>query len=263
MSLDLAVDELEAVAGIGDPFPKAGSQFGEQVPMFESGGFGVLVQLGDLAGKQCVPFGIEFGDVALGVTDLPRDSQKLGGYALAGNGGVDLAVIVEETLQGFRVATVVGLISAGHEQGEVLLLGLVAREVRMDALGDLAKEGLEAGRRIELLGFAGRAECGIVGLLRTLAGIFSSAAGGVGFVEVDFALGDARFKIVQLRVEKGDLPEITPFKSLKLGAELGELRFPVRQLHANGSELLPLIKEVEIVPGLLEDDFGWHAAYRF
>jgi hypothetical protein len=27
--------------------------------------------------------------------------------------------------------------------------------------------------------------------------------------------------------------------------------------------LLPLIKEVEIVPGLLEDDFGWHAAYRF
>jgi hypothetical protein len=27
--------------------------------------------------------------------------------------------------------------------------------------------------------------------------------------------------------------------------------------------LLPLIKEVEIVRGLLEDDFGWHAAYRF
>jgi hypothetical protein len=195
MSFDLAVDELEAVPGVGDLLAKAGGQFGEEVAVFSGGGFGVEVQLGDLAGEQRVPLGIERGDVALGVLDLARDAQKLGGGAFACDGGVDLAVIVKQALQGFCVAAVVGLIGAGHQQGEVLLLGVVAREVGVDALGDLAKEGLEAGRWVELFGFAGIAECGIMGLLRALAGILSPAAGGVGVVEVDFALGDARFEI--------------------------------------------------------------------
>jgi hypothetical protein len=40
---------------------------------------------------------------------------------------------------------------------------------------------------------------------------------------------------------------------------LGELRFAFSQPCANGGELLPLVEQVEIVRGLLEDDFGWHA----
>jgi hypothetical protein len=260
MSFDLAIDELEAAPGVGDLFAKAGCQLGEKVAVFEGGGFGVLMQLGDLAGEQCVLLSIEPGDVPLGVTNLARNTEKLSGDALACDGGVDLAVIVQETLEGFRVAAVVGLIGAGHQQGKVLLLGCVAREVGVDAPGDLAKESLEAGRWVELFGFTGIAECGIMGLLRALAGILSAAAGGVGVVEVHFALGDARFKIVELSVKEADLAEVTPFKGLELGAELGKLRFAFREPSTNSSKLLALVEEFEIVGSLLEDDFGWHAA---
>ena len=46
---DLAVDELEAAPGIGDLFAQAGGELGEEVAVFACGGFGVEVQLGDLA----------------------------------------------------------------------------------------------------------------------------------------------------------------------------------------------------------------------
>jgi hypothetical protein len=262
MSLDLAVDELEAVPGVGDSLAKAGCQLGKKVTVLEGGGFGVQVQLGDLARKQCMPLRIESSHVALGVPALARNTQKLSGGSLACDGSVDLAVIVQEALQGFCVSAIVGLIGAGHQQGEVLLLGCVSREVRMDALGDLTKEALKARGWVELFGFAGITECRIMGLLCALAGILSSAARGVGVVEVDFALRDARFEIVELSVEDTDLVEITSFKGLEFGAELGKLRFAFRKLRSNGSKLLALVEDVEIVRGLLEDDFGWHTASR-
>jgi hypothetical protein len=262
MGTDLAIDEFEAAPGIGDLLTKVGRQLREKVAVFEGGGFGVQVQLGDLAGEQRVPLNIECGDVALGVLDLTSDAQKLGCGTLACDGGVDLPVIVKETLQSFRVTAVVSLVGAGHQQSEVLLLGLVAREVGVNALGDLAKKGLEGGRWIELFGFVGIAECGIMCLLRSLAGILSSAAGGVGVVEVDFTLGDACFHVIEFCVEDADLAEVTPFKGLELGAELGKFRFAFREPRANGSKLLALVEEVDIVRGLLKDDFGWHMASR-
>src|SRR5271168_702450 len=197
MRADLAVDEFEAALGIGDLLAEAGRELGEEVVVFAGGGFGVEVQLGDVAGEQRVPLGLDGGNVALGVEDLARDAEKLVGGAFAEDGGVDLAVIVQQTLQSLGVATAVGLIGASHQQGEVLLLGVIAREVGVNAFGDVAEEGLEAGRWVELFGFVGLAECGIMGLLRALAGLLGSAAGGVGVVEVDFALGDARFEVVE------------------------------------------------------------------
>jgi len=171
-------------------------------------------------------------------------------------------VIVKETLQGVRVTVVVGLIGAGHQQGEVLLLSRVAREVGVDALCDLAKERFKAGRWIELFGLVGIAKCGIMRLPRALARILSPVAGGVGVVEVNFAFGDARFEIIEFSVKDADLAEVTSFKGLELGAELGKLRFAFREPRANGGKLLALVEEVEIVRGSLEDDFGWHAASR-
>jgi hypothetical protein len=144
----------------------------------------------------------------------------------------------------------------------VFLLSVVAREVGMDALGDLAKKSLEAGRWVKLFGFAGIAECNIMGLLRLLAGFLGSAAGGVGVVEVDFALGDARFDVVKLSVENADLAEITAFEGLELGADLGKLRFTLGEFAANGGKVLALVEESDVVRGWLEDDCGWHAASR-
>jgi hypothetical protein len=115
MGADLAVDELEAAPSIGDLLAEAGGELGEEVAVFTDGGFGIEVQLGDLAGEQGVLLSIEFGDVALGVLDLARDAEKLGGGAFAGDGGVDFAVIVKETLQDLGVAPAVGLIGAGHQ----------------------------------------------------------------------------------------------------------------------------------------------------
>jgi hypothetical protein len=142
----------------------------------------------------------------------------------------------------------------------MLLLGVVAREVGMDALGNVAEESLEAGWWIELFCFAGIAECGIVGLLRTLAGLLGAAAGGVGVIEVDFALRDTRFEIVEFGVKDADLAEVTAFEALELGADLRKLRFALGEHSANGGELLALVEERGVVGGLLEDDFGWHAA---
>jgi len=177
MGLDLTVDEFEAALSIGDLLAEAGSEFGEQVAVFAGRVFGVAVQLCDFAAEQRVTLGIECGDVALGVLDLARDAEKLRGGAFAVDEGVDFAVIVKQTLQCVGVSAAVGLIGAGHQQGKVLLLRVVSREVGVDALGDFAEEGLEAGRRIELFGFVSIAKCGVMGLLRLPAGFLGPATG--------------------------------------------------------------------------------------
>jgi hypothetical protein len=260
MGFDLAVDQLEASLSIGDLFAEMSGEFGEEVAMFAGGSFGVDLQLGNFASEEPVPLGIEGGDVSLGVLDLARNAEKLGDGTFARDGGVDFAVIVKKTLQSFGVTATVGLIGAGHQQGEVLLLIVVAGEVGMDALGDVAEEGLEAGRWVELFGFAGIAECGIVSFPRAMASLLGAAASGVGVVEVNFALGDACFQLVELSVEDADLAEVTAFEGLELGADLGKLRFALCERGANGGKLLALVEQGVVVRGLLEDDFGWHSA---
>ncbi len=74
---------------------EAGCQFGEEVAVLTGCGLGVGMQLGDLAGEQCVPLGLERGDVPLSVLDLARDAEKLGHRAFASDGGVDLTMVVE------------------------------------------------------------------------------------------------------------------------------------------------------------------------
>ena len=58
-----------------------------------------------------------------------------------------------------------------------------------------------------------------------MTGFIGSVTGGVGVVEVDFALGDAGFEVVELGVEDADLTEVTAFEGLELGADLGKLGF--------------------------------------
>jgi hypothetical protein len=262
MGANLAVDEPEAALGIGDLLAEAGCELGEEVAMFAGSGFGVELQLADFAAEQRVPLDVEGGDIALGVLDLASDAEKLGSGAFACDGGVDLAVIVKETLQGFGVAPAICLIGAGHQQGEMLLLCIIARKVGMDALGGVAEKGLEAGRWIELFDFTGIAERGIMGLLRALSGFLGVATSGVGVVEIDFALGNTRFEVVKFGVEYADLAEVTAFEDLELGTDLGKLRFALGECGANGGKLLALVEESGGVRGLLEDDFCWHAAYR-
>ncbi|WP_433983956.1 hypothetical protein RBB78_00665 [Tunturiibacter empetritectus] len=144
----------------------------------------------------------------------------------------------------------------------MFLLRVVAREVGMDALGDVAEESLKAGRWVELFGFTSITECGIVGLLRALAGLLGSATGGVGVVEIDLALGDARFEVVEFGVENADLAEVTTFKGLELGSDLSKLGFALGKHRADSSKLLALVEERGVVRSLLEDDFGWHTASR-
>ena len=262
MGADLAVDKLEATVCIGDLLAESCCEFGEQVAMFAGGRLSIEMQMSDVAGEQCVLLCVERGDVALGVADLAANAKHLGCGAFPGDEGVDLAVIVEHALQGFGIAMAVGLIGASHQQGEVPLLGVVASEIRMDALGDIPKESLETGRRVELFSLAGLSECGLVSLLRTLTSLLSAAAGGVGVVESHFALGDARFKLIKFSVEDADLAKITAFKGLELGAELGKLRFALGKRGADSGKLLAFVEESGGVRGLLEDDFGWHAASR-
>jgi hypothetical protein len=102
-------------------------------------------------------------------------------------------------------------------------------------------------------------ECGIVGFPRSLAAFLGPAAGGVRVIEIDFALGDARFDVVEVGVEHADLTEVTAFEGFELGAELGKLGFALSERDANGGELLALVEDSDSVRGLLEDDFGWHA----
>ncbi len=226
---------------------------------FEGGGFNILEQLGDLTGEQRVPLSVEYGDVALGVLELARDAQKLCGAVFTDDGGVDFEVIVKKSLQSFSIATSVCLIGAGHQQGEVLLLDVIAREVRVNSFRDVTEESLETGWWIELCGIVSIAECGVMSLLGALTSTLSSAARGVGVVEVNFAFGDVRFEVVELSVEDSDLAEVTPFEGLELGTELGELRFALSERTTNSRKLLSLMEEGNGVRGLLEDDFGWHA----
>jgi hypothetical protein len=194
--------------------------------------------------------------------DLARDAETLGGSAFVANGTDDFKVIVKQTLQRFGVAAAIGVIGASHQQSKVPLLAVVAREVGVDALGNVAEKRLEAGRRVKLFGFVGIAECGIMGFLRTLAGFLSSAASRVGVVEIDFALGDPCFEIVELRVEDSNLAKVAPLKGLELDADFGKLRFALRQRGADDGKLLALLAQAVGVRSSLEDDFAWHMQSR-
>jgi hypothetical protein len=256
MRADLAVDKLEAAPCFCNLLSQVAGKLSQKIAVRAGGSFGVEAQLCNFPSEQRVPLGIERGDIAFGMLNLSRNAEKLGCSAFTRDGGANLAVIVKQTLQRLGVAATVGLIGACHQQGKVLLLGVVTREVWMDALRDIAKEGPEAGRWVELLSFTRLAKCSIVGLLCTLTCLLSSAPGRVGVIEIDFALSDARFKIIEFGVQNADLPEVTTFKRLELRTNLGELRLTLSELRAHCCELLALIKQRGVVRGLLEDDFS-------
>src|ERR1700743_287603 len=98
MRADLAVDEFKAASCVCNLLAKASSELGEKIGVLASGSFGIEVQLRDFASKQRGSLGIELCDIALGVLDLARNAEKLRGSAFASDGGVDLMVIVKQTL---------------------------------------------------------------------------------------------------------------------------------------------------------------------
>ncbi len=255
MRTDLPIDKLEAVPSIGDLLAERRGEFGKEVAMFTRSSFGIQVQMGDIARQQCALFRVERSNVALGMLDLARDTKKLSRRAFACNGGVDLVVIVKQPLQRLGIAAAISLVRASHQQREVLQLGVVACEVRVDALGDVAEQGLEAGRRVKLFGFVGLTECSIVGLLCLPASLFGAAASGVRIIEVDLAFSDARFEIVKLGIENPDLAEITAFECLQLRANLRKLGLTLGKRSANRSKLLALVDERGGVRALLKDNF--------
>jgi hypothetical protein len=142
MGSDLAVDECKAVLGIGNLLAETGGKLGEQVAVFAGSGFSVDVQLGDFTGEQSVPFSIQSSDIAFGMLNLSRDAEKFGSRVFASYGGVDFTMVIKETLQGFGVATAIGLIGSGHKQREVFLFVIIARKVGMDTFGNVTEEGL-------------------------------------------------------------------------------------------------------------------------
>ena len=85
MRADLPVDQLKAALRIGDLLAQTGGELGQQIAVFARSGFSIEVQLSEFAGEQRVPLRIERGDVALGMLNLARNAQQLGGGAFAGN----------------------------------------------------------------------------------------------------------------------------------------------------------------------------------
>jgi hypothetical protein len=262
MRTDLPVDKLKSPPRIGDLLAQAAGKLGQHVAMPPPSSLGVAVQLGDLARKQRMPLGIKRSNVTLGVLYLPRDPEKFRSSSFASNGRINLQMIIQQALQRLRVAAAIRLIGPCHQQREVPLLVIIARKVRVYALGDIAKERLEARRRIELCSFIGLPERSIMGLLRALASLLGPAACRVGVIKVDLALCNARLQLIKLRIQHADLPKVTAFKSLQLRTNLRKLRFALGKRRANGGKLLALVEQSGLVRALLEDNFGWHAAFR-
>ena len=169
-------------------------------------------------------------------------------------------MVVEQSLQSLCVAAAVGLVGARHEQGEVLLFCLVTCKVRMDTLGDLAKQRLETRRRVKLLGLLVGAKCGFVGFLRTLTRFLRTPTRGVRVVQIDFTLGNTCRNLVQLRIENANPLEIAPFKCLQLRANLGDVGFALGKRGADGRKALALFGKSGGVGTGLKDNFGWHKA---
>ena len=167
-------------------------------------------------------------------------------------------MIVEHAQQHVCIASAVRLVGTRHQQGEVAGLGIVAREVGMDALGDITKQRLQAGRRIELLRLLRRAMCGIMRLPRTLAALLSPLPRRVGVVQVHLTLGDARVQLVQLRIQHADLPQIAALKDLELRTQLRQLRLTLGQCCAYGRKLLALVAERGLGQVRLQGDLDGH-----
>jgi hypothetical protein len=258
----LAVDKLEPPSSIGDLLTQAGGKLSQHVPVFASRSFGIPVQLCDLAREQRMPLSIQRGNVALSMLNLARDAKKLGSSAFAGDGSINLAMIVQQTLQRLSITTAVSLIGTSHQQRKVPLLVVIARKVRMYALSHVAEEGLQARRRIKLLSLASLAERGIMGLLRLPAGLLGSTPRRAGVIKGDLALSNPRLQLIELSIENAHLAKIPSFKSLKLRPNLGKFRFALSQRSANASKLLTPVEQCSVVRSLLEDDFGWHEASR-
>ena len=261
MGFDLAVDFLEPKLSFGYLFAEVGGQLGEEVAAFEFGGGGVEVELGDFAGEEGGSLAFEGDDVAEGVFDLAADAEVLGGEAFLGDGG-NLLVVVEDALEGVDVAAGVGIVGAGHESGEVGLFGGVTGEVGVDALGDVAEEGLEGGWWIELGSLVGFAKGGFVGFGGALTGFCGALAGGFGVVEVYFTFGDAGFEVVEIGVEDADLAEVTAFEGFELGAEVSELELALGEGDAEAGELFALDEELGLFGCSFEGDLGWHGGFR-
>ena len=160
------------------------------------------------------------------------------------------------------VAAAVRLVRPGHQQGEVLLLRLVPREVRMDPLRNIPKQRLQARRRVELLRFPRIAKRRIVRLPRVLSRLLCPPPCRLGIVQLGLPLRGPRFPLVQLRIQCAHLPQITPLKALQLRTKLSQVRLALRKRAAHSRKLLALFKQRNGIRAWLENDFNWHGGFR-
>ena len=167
-------------------------------------------------------------------------------------------MVVEQPLQSLRVAAVVRMVGARHQQGKVLLFRVVTGKVRVNAPCDFAKQRLETRRRVKLNGLLVGAKCGFVGFLRSLPRFLRTLTRGVRVVQIDFTLGNTCRNLVQLRIKNADTLEIAPFKCLQLSANLCNVGFALGKRGADGSQPLALFGETCGVGTGLKDNFGWH-----
>ena len=205
MRADLPINKFKASLRIGDLLSKTCSKLPQQITMFATRSLSVHVQLTKFTRQQRLPLCLESRNIPLSMPNLPRNAQKLSTLVLAGDQSVNLAMIVQQTLQRLRVSPAVRLIRPRHQQSKVSPFVVIAREVRMNALGHIPKERLQTRWRIELFRLVRLAERSIMCLLCPSPRLLGSVAGRIGVIQIHLALSNARLHLVQLRIEHSNL----------------------------------------------------------
>jgi hypothetical protein len=255
-----AIHKLKAVLGVGNLLANFARKLRQQVAMFAGSSFGVFIELTDFTVEECVLLGFKLGDIAVRVAYLAVHPGQLCLSVFACNYRVNLTVIVEQLLQHFRVAAGIGLVGPRHQQSEVLLLRFVAREIGMNAFCELAKKRFQVRRRIDDFGLAIFAKGGFMRFMGACARLFRSLAGPVGVVKSGFALGNARFQVIEFGVQLADLTEVTALKRSEQSAELCQFRLPLSKERACCRQLPAPFMQAVVRGGVDREsvwEFGW------
>lgn len=93
----------------------------------------------------------------------------------------------------------------------------------MDALGDLAEQTFEFGRRGEVASFRCLAVRLLIRLACLFAGLLRLLLRRSGRIKPRVQLRDSRHPFIQFGVERANLPQVASLKSCKLTAKIDQL----------------------------------------
>jgi len=143
----------------------------------------------------------------------------------------------------------------------VLLFSFVACEIGMDAFCEFAKKCLQGRRRVNDFRLAVFGERSFMRLICACARFLCTLASAIGAVKVCFALGNARFQVIEFGVELADLAEVTALERSEQRAELCQFRLALGKEGARRRQLpAPFMQAV--VCGGLENEFGWDLGWQ-